>query len=36
MPYLSDSIPSLTGGVTQQVPELRIPTAADSVTNAYL
>lgn len=36
MPYLSDSIPSLTGGVTQQVPELRIPSAAESVTNAYL
>ena len=36
MPYLSDSIPSLTGGVTQQVPELRIPSAAQSVTNAYL
>lgn len=36
MPYLSDTIPSLTGGVTQQVPELRIPTAAESVNNAYL
>lgn len=36
MPYLSDSIPSLTGGVTQQVPELRNPSSADSVTNAYL
>ena len=36
MAYLSDSIPSLTGGVTQQVPELRIPSAAQSVTNAYL
>ena len=36
MPYLSDSIPSLTGGVTQQVPELRIPSSAESVTNAYL
>lgn len=36
MAYLSDTISSLTGGVTQQVPELRLPTAADSVTNAYL
>ena len=36
MPYLSDSLPSLTGGVTQQAPELRLPSAVDSATNAYL
>ena len=36
MPYLSDTIPSLTGGVTQQAPELRNPASAEAVTNCYL